>query len=198
VGVGLKIAVIGWGSLYWNPGELAIEPDWHLDGPMLPVEFARFSSGDRLTLVLADGVPVQPTLWAASRKATLEDVAADLETREGCRDPRGIASWPRLSGRSGVRRYDEVIRNWIEAKKLDGAVWTALGPKGPAGERELLSSEIRLEYLRGLIASGRDAAAREYFDKAPEQIATPFRGLVKRELGWGQGRRMHESATGPT
>jgi hypothetical protein len=74
---------------------------------------------------------------------------------------------------------------WLEAKGLDGAVWTALGPKGPAGERELLSSEIRLQYLRGLVKDGRQAAAREYIANAPQQIETPFRALVRRELGWG-------------
>ena len=85
----MKITVIGWGSLYWNPGVLAIEPEWYLDGPMLPVEFARFSSRDRLTLVLVDGAPAQPTLWALSKKSTLEEAAADLQTREGCTNPTG-------------------------------------------------------------------------------------------------------------
>ena len=180
----MKITVIGWGSLYWNPGVLAIEPEWYLDGPMLPVEFARFSSRDRLTLVLVDGAPAQPTLWALSKKSTLEEAAADLQTREGCTDPRGIASWPRLIGRSGVRRYDEVIRSWVEAKHLDGAVWTALGPTDPDKKSGLVTEIERLEYLRNLVARGQAAAAREYFGRAPAQIATPFRELVKRELAW--------------
>jgi hypothetical protein len=183
-GVSVKIAIIGWGSLYWNPGNLDIKPGWHKDGPMLPVEFARVSQDGRLTLVLVDGVPEQLTLWADSKKATLKDAAADLQAREGC-GPCGIGSWPRLDHRSRVSTYDELIGSWVESKGLDGAVWTALGPKGPNGEEEVVPEGDRLEYLRGLVASGREAKSREYFEKAPEQIATPFRELVRRELGWG-------------
>ena len=182
-----RIAIIGWGSLVWNPDGLDIEPYWYQDGPMLPVEFARVSRDGRLTLVLVEGLLVQTTLWAVSRKATLEEAAKDLEAREGCTDPRGIGSWPRIPGRSGVDRYDEVIRSWVEAKRLDGAAWTALGPKAPNGKRILVPKEERLEYLRGLVAAGKEGAAMEYIVKAPAQIETPFRELVRRELGWGKG-----------
>jgi len=48
----VKIAVIAWGSLVWDPRDLDIEPEWREDGPLLPVEFARFSGRERLTLVL--------------------------------------------------------------------------------------------------------------------------------------------------
>jgi hypothetical protein len=48
----MKIAVLGWGSLIWQPRELRISlPIWKTDGPELPVEFARVSMDGRLTLV---------------------------------------------------------------------------------------------------------------------------------------------------
>lgn len=40
-----QIAIIGWGSLVWDPRDLPIESPWHDDGPELPIEFARISSG---------------------------------------------------------------------------------------------------------------------------------------------------------
>lgn len=40
----MKIVVLGWGSLIWNPGDLKINSEWQKDGPTLPIEFARVSS----------------------------------------------------------------------------------------------------------------------------------------------------------
>ena len=151
---------------------------------MLPVEFARVSRDGRLTLVLVEGVPVQPTLWAVSKTTTLEEAAADLQAREGC-GSSGIGSWPQLHGRSHVSMHDAVIQAWAESKGLEGVVWTSLGPKGPDGKLGLVSHDVRLDYLRTLIASGSEGAAREYIEEAPEQIGTPFREVVGRELGWG-------------
>ena len=180
----MRIAIIGWGSLIWDPRDLELASEWQEDGPRLPVEFSRVSEDGRLTLVLTEGVPEQPTLWAVSARDRLEEVEEDLEAREKCDDPRGVACWPRLAGRSGIRRYDDVIRNWLDARNLEGAVWTALGPKDEHRIRRLASEDERLEYLRRL-ERDRRAAAREYIERAPEQIRTPFRDRVRRELGWG-------------
>lgn len=50
----MSIIVLGWGSLVWDPNGLPIEHTnpvegaWSPDGPHLPVEFARHSSGSRI------------------------------------------------------------------------------------------------------------------------------------------------------
>jgi len=54
----LKIALIGWGYLVWDPRSLDLEREWRPDGPLLPVEFARFASGPRLLPVLVEGAPL--------------------------------------------------------------------------------------------------------------------------------------------
>lgn len=59
----MRIACIGWGSLVWSPGILRCEGEWHLNGPLLPLEFARTSKDGRLTLVLMDGAAPVPSLW---------------------------------------------------------------------------------------------------------------------------------------
>ena len=46
----MKIAVLGWGSLIWDPKELDANNEWNNDGPFLPIEFARISNNGRLTL----------------------------------------------------------------------------------------------------------------------------------------------------
>ena len=185
----MKIAVIGWGSLVWDSRGLEVASEWLPDGPLLSVEFARFSSRDRLTLVLLEGVPVQQTQWAVSRKATLEDAAENLRAREGARRG-GIGCWPWLEGWGRPAAVDEVVGEWAQSKGLEGVVWTALGPTRPDGSAGLAIEQERLEYLRGLVAAGREAAAREYIEMAPEQIATPFRTLVQREMGWGPSAKI--------
>ena len=58
----MKIAILGWGSLIWNPDKLDFDKDfgWDPDGPKLPIEFSRISSNGRLTLII-DKKPIQLT-----------------------------------------------------------------------------------------------------------------------------------------
>ncbi|MDP3531965.1 MAG: hypothetical protein Q8S31_01585 [Alphaproteobacteria bacterium] len=46
------VAVLGWGSLIWNPGGLNIYGQFVPGGPTLPVSFTRISQDGRLTLVV--------------------------------------------------------------------------------------------------------------------------------------------------
>jgi len=48
----MEIAVLSWGSLIWNPKALRINRCWKIDGPLLPIEFARISKKWPLTLVI--------------------------------------------------------------------------------------------------------------------------------------------------
>jgi hypothetical protein len=68
-GANMRIACLGWGSLIWDPGSLPLrrnKPRWFTDGPELPIEFARKSSGGRITLVIVPRgkAKAQPVLWA--------------------------------------------------------------------------------------------------------------------------------------
>lgn len=179
----MKIAIVGWGYLIWDPRGMDLEPEWHADGPLLPVEFARFSSGSVLTPVLVEGVPLQPTLWTRSRKASVLAAAADLAVREGVWS-HDIGHWTRIESMRASSGIESVIAQWAESKGLDGAVWRAVEPNLPDMTPGMTSEQLRLDHLRGLVAAGRAAAAKQYFERTPAQIATPFRRLVRRELGW--------------
>ena len=81
----MLIAVLGWGSLIWCPGALQIRSVWHRDGPHLPVEYARVSKGDRLTLVIHPGTQVQQTLWAIAVSEEINEVCENLRKRRAPR-----------------------------------------------------------------------------------------------------------------
>ena len=179
----MKIAVIAWGSLVWDSRDLDIEPEWREDGPLLPVEFARFSGRERLTLVLVEGVPLQQTLWTLSRQPTLAAAISDLRAREGT-SLANIHCWRRGANLEVRCQVDSSIEDWLQRKQFDCAIWTAIGPNDPERKPGVATEEQRIAYLKRLVDTGKAEAAREYFERTPAQIITPLRGRVREELGW--------------
>jgi len=95
------IAILGWGSLIWDPQELELaDSAWHVDGPSLPIEFARVSGPDpntrlqRLTLVLHEGVQKVHTLWARSASNDFRQACENLGDVAG----RGVKTGVRFHG----------------------------------------------------------------------------------------------------
>jgi hypothetical protein len=80
----MKIAILGWGSLKWDPRNLAYEGAWQSGGPQLPLEFSRISRDGRLTLVIdpTHGEPVS-TLYTTSTLLSLDEAIENLQEREG-------------------------------------------------------------------------------------------------------------------
>src|SRR5688572_13249029 len=89
----MSIAFLGWGSLIWDPRSIHLRSEWRQDGPVLPIEFARHSSGDRVTLVIEKSTPPVQVLWAQAADTSLQDARASLREREGTTLAR-IGSWP--------------------------------------------------------------------------------------------------------
>ena len=90
------IAILGWGSLIWQPKELELDKEfgWKEDGPTLPIEFARISKDGRLTLVITENGTKVPVLYALSNYQNLDEAVLNLAVREG-------------SGRRSIRSYDK-------------------------------------------------------------------------------------------
>ena len=179
----MKIAIIGWGYLIWDRRSLDVAPEWLPDGPLLPVEFARFATPPRLLPVLVEGVPLQPAFWTLSQKQSVLAAAADLAVREGV-GTHEIGQWSREESMRPPIGFEALIARWAEPKGLDGAVWRAVEPNLPDRSPGFPSEQARLEFLRELVATGQEQDAREYFERMPAQIHTPFQALVERELGW--------------
>jgi hypothetical protein len=179
----MKIAIIGWGSLIWDPRQLFIASKWHRDGPSLPVEFARQSRNGRITLVIQEGSSKHQTYWALSGFSEIEDARRDLCDREGAGPIEAV-----VSGAAAEADEDSVVRAirlWLNDGEhdLETAVWTGLPCKWNDQEGVSPTVEQAVDYLRGL-HGGRREAAREYICKAPEQIQTRFRETIRNQLGW--------------
>jgi hypothetical protein len=79
----MKIAILAWGSLVWDPRELPVSGKAQKKGPTLPIEFSRVSKDKRLTLVIDEknGAPVE-SLFFESADNDLDQAIAHLKDRE--------------------------------------------------------------------------------------------------------------------
>lgn len=184
----MRIAMLGWGSLVWNPGEMRIADRWHFDGPSIPIEFARISKGstpnkERLTLVIHEGAREIPVLWAMLKNEDVGSAISDLAKREGCK-PESIGYIicdTRQSNCRVVSGLKESILAWALSKRLDAVIWTDL-PSNFLERTGMLLTEYNLRnYLRRLRASGNTEAI-EYVRNAPGQIKTALREVIEKEL----------------
>jgi hypothetical protein len=177
----MAIACLGWGSLVWDSRNLGVVGDWRFDGPCLPLEFARHSGGDRLTLVLNRKFGSVRALWAILGAVDLERARQQLAAREGLsylKHPEWIGSWP---GDGSQEEITTAVGRWAHANHLDGVVWTALPPKFHGTNEIVPTQEEAVNFLRRL---GSESDAAEYVRRAPKQIVTPYRRAMERELEW--------------
>lgn len=174
----MKIAILGWGSLIWQPKDLAFNKEfgWKQNGPILPIEFARISKDGRLTLEITEKGTELTTLYALSNYHDLDETILNLAVREG-------------SGRKSIGYYDKNnnafsssnlniksnIVEWIEQTDFDTVIWTDLPEK--------LESKDPLKYLKSLTGN-KSALAEEYIRRTPTQIKTALRTKIEEELNW--------------
>ncbi len=178
----MNIAILGWGSLIWDPRELPHYGPWKMGGPTLPIEFSRVSRDCRLTLVLDHTGSQVPTRFALSPRADICDAVDDLRKREGT-FRKHIGYLVAATGANSIRKFEEqvdvreVIKQWCASQKIDACVWTAL----PFNFEEELgvkfSPDNAVAYLEMLGKTARNSALK-YFRNAPVEVDTPVRRKV--------------------
>ncbi|MBP6425188.1 MAG: hypothetical protein KA278_05665 [Flavobacterium sp.] len=186
----MKIAILGWGSLIWQPKELEFNKTfgWNEDGPILPIEFARISKDGRLTLVITENGTEVPVLFTLSNYQNLEEAILNLAVREGSgRNSIGSYDKSKDTFSSKFLFKDEII-NWIKNTDFDAVIWTNLGVnwniKNDKGDIiRQIEPERRIEYLKEL-KGHTSAIAEEYIRRTPHQIVTAFRKKIESELNW--------------
>ena len=171
-----KIAVLGWGSLVWDPRDLKIKgKEWHCDGPYLPIKFARISgkNKDKLTLVIIPNVDNVQTLWNYMDTENLTEAKDNLRIREEMPNDKKIGFIDLIHKTERSQITSEPIKKWAEAKGLEAVIWTDLTSN--------ISEDKVIKFLNDLASKEK---AEEYVRKAPAQIDTKIRRMIEKEFGW--------------
>lgn len=184
------IAVLGWGSLIWCPGSLLMKSAWRPDGPRLPIEFARISSDNRLTLVIHDGSADQPTYWVVSGCETREAACENLRIREGRPDREHIHYVGRNPAVSrGPENIINRVREWLTPREdIEAVIWTGLPSNWQKKRHCGFTPEDAVRFIDELEANRENAKAtyeraREYITHAPDLVDTDVRQRL-RQRGW--------------
>ena len=187
----MKIAILGWGSLIWQPKELKFDANigWKENGPVLPIEFARISQDGRLTLVITPNGTDVPTLYSVSSFDSLDLAVLNLKRREGTVE-ENIGYYDRTKEEFFPKDFSfkENIKNWIQTTDFDGVIWTNLPENWEIRNEEkvvikTIDPNDRIDYLQNLKGS-ESALAEEYIRNTPKQIVTKYRKQIIEVLGW--------------
>lgn len=185
----MKIAILGWGSLIWNPGNLEIDNTngkngWLPDGPMLPIEFARISKDGRLTLVIVPGREEVRTLFAISNFVELDHAILDLACREECPKSR-IGYFVKSDGHSQSKfKIQNNIEPWIKQKdEIDAVIWTDLSMNFKEKINLEFTEDNAINYLRYL-PNEIKIKAEQYIRRAPSIIDTSLRKIIEKDFNW--------------
>lgn len=178
-----QFAVIGWGSLLWDPKDDLTKfgfnrASWREDGPELRLEFARVSQARKgaLTLVIDPRGQRCPTYWIAVDLDDWEPVQTILKKREGQID------WVDASDANPSTRQAGRVWRWIQSKpSLTRAVWTSQTSNFTEETGQPFSLANALAYLQRLANTSPDsfACARAYIHQAPANTRTPLRTLFE-------------------
>mgnify|MGYP000038252421 FL=1 len=186
----MKICILAWGSLQWDPRSLEISDAFEPTGPMVPIEFSRISGKDgptpRLTLVINEGNgALCPTFVATSNFKDLGAAKENLRVREGMLHVNGVGFADLLSGdvsERAMERHPETVRTvraWLENSEFDAAIWTALASNFADVRDEPFSVDAAIRFLETLPVENLTVAL-EYVRRAPEPVQTEVRDAVIR------------------
>lgn len=168
----MKIAVICWGSIFWDKGSLKTLGDWKHDGPELSLEFCRISSPgkskERLTLVLSETGTICTTYWDLLAATDLKSARNNLRDREGAVTD-DIETFTRNQNPLSLEAVQ--INNWLtKHPEVDAVVWSGIRSNWQEVRHREFSEAELIRYLDSKKSS--IARIREQFERTPEQLQT--------------------------
>ena len=144
----------------------------------------------RVTLVIDPSAIRTQTYWAPLAVASLDEAVEGLGVREKIA-PEKWPDWIGLQSRSDPSvasgaadpSVRERIVDWLDERRLDAVVWTALPYRGPDGAESRPGVEELLAHLKSLEGEAR-SRAEEYIRRAPRSLRTLHRARFEEDLGW--------------
>jgi len=180
----MKIAILGWGSLLWDPRDLKLATPFELTGPNLPIEFCRVTKNQRLTLIIDETFgTLCPTYAATSGCDELDEAIENLRLREGmssAADVGFVEIATQQRSPAATERHPhavETIADWVLHSGYDAAIWTALDSFFESRTKEPFSVNAAMRFLIDLEQRDPEAFARalDYIRRAPAATQTPVR-----------------------
>ena len=180
----MKIAVLGWGSLLWDPRDLQLASPFEPTGPNLPIEFCRVSKNHRLTLIIDETFGTLCRTYAGvSAFNELDTAVENLRLREGmssAADVGYITIAKQERSPMAIERHPhavETIADWALNAGYDAAIWTALDSHFESRTKEPFSVNAAMRFLENLEQHDTEAfaLALEYIRRAPAATQTPVR-----------------------
>jgi hypothetical protein len=193
----MKIAVLGWGSLLWDPSDLRLATPFELTGPNLPIEFCRVSKTRRLTLVIDETFGTLCKTYAAtSAFNNLEEAMENLRVREGMSSAADVGFVETASQKrsaAATKRHPQVVEtiaDWALNAGYAAAIWTALDSYFDNQTAEPFSVNAAMRFLENLEQHDPEAFARalDYIRRAPASTQTPVREATSAQ--WPEHTRL--------
>jgi hypothetical protein len=171
----MKIAVICWGSIFWDKGCLKTTGAWKNDGPELQLEFCRISSQgkpkERVTLALSESGQKCLTFWDLMAADDLKSAKRNLKDREGC-PMDDIHTYTR--NKNPLSHTEKQIETWLtQHEEIEAVVWTGLTSNWSECRNVAFSNDDLVKYLDSKKHSIHKI--KEYFDLVPSQLQTKGR-----------------------
>jgi hypothetical protein len=183
----MKIAILGWGSLLWDPRDLQTAAPFERAGPNLPIEFCRVSKNHRLTLIIDETFGTLCQTYAATSACNnLDEAIENLRLREQMPSAADVGFVEiATDARSPIatERHPhaiETIADWALNAGHDAVIWTALDSNFADRTGEPFSVNAAMRFLENLEQHDPEAFARalEYIRLAPAATQTPVRDAV--------------------
>lgn len=179
----MKIAILVWGSLFWDPQGLSTTGEWFNDGPLLPIEFARISGGNRITLVIKPNCENVTVLYTISLYDDLDRAIQNLKTRENTPNTNNIGFVDYTNNRCNLREANkfilESLEKWNAEKKFDAIIWSDFAPKFSDVIKKPLTIQNVIEFINDLSEKEQQGAIK-YIQNTPAQIRTNFRSSLEK------------------
>lgn len=178
----MRIAILVWGSLHWDKRNLETTEEWFYDGPDLPIEFARISKGNRLTLVIKRAFENVTTLYAISAHDTLPAARKNLCSREGTENIKNIGFIDFTTNTQQVRQANafmiDVLRQWNTDKNFDAIIWSDFSPRFSEAINQPFTLQNVITFIDNLPEEEKRSAL-QYIRNTPQQIKTRFRNAIE-------------------
>jgi hypothetical protein len=182
----MDIAIIGWGSLLRSNKALNLSSSWKTDGPRLPLEFAYVSKSKILTLTMNPASPIVQTPWAVGSFDSLETAIASVarlfrvKTEEiGFFSKEGDENYRKET----PPNMQKELLNWLIEKRVNKIIWLDRRSNFKEVTNSEFTVDTAVEYTATL-GKNEALAMEKYVISTPEEVETPLRNRLRKELGW--------------